>query len=307
MSSKKPIICIMGPTASGKTDLAIELCKQLPCDIISVDSALVYRDMDIGTAKPDQKTLQQAPHRLINIIDPSQHYSAADFAKDAKREINDIEISRKIPLLVGGTLLYFRALLEGLAKMPAADTDVREKIEQQARIEGWQALHNELARVDPVAAKRIHPNDRQRIQRAIEVFRLTGQPISSIQAADQAKPVSALKIALVFEDRKTLHERIEQRFMQMLQNGFENEVRKLYERPDLTAEMPAIRSVGYRQMWGYLSGEYSYEEMIEKGIAASRQLAKRQLTWLRKASDTFVFEPGSTNISEFIMTEYQKF
>ena len=286
---RPPVIFVMGPTASGKTELAVHLAENFPCEIISVDSALVYRGMDIGTAKPDAALLRRAPHRLIDICDPSEPYSAARFREDALREMRDIVARGNIPLLVGGTMLYFRALQRGLAPMPSADADIRRDIEAQAGREGWAALHRELAAVDPEAADRIHPNDPQRIQRALEVYRLTGKPMSALhrQSADDVLPYRVMKLALAPAAREILHARIEQRFRQMLANGLLEEVRALWVRGDLGADLPAIRAVGYRQVWEHLEGRRDYDDMIQRALVVSRQLAKRQLTWLRS-------EPGLT-------------
>ncbi|WP_076577211.1 tRNA (adenosine(37)-N6)-dimethylallyltransferase MiaA [Aeromonas sp. RU39B] len=277
---------LMGPTASGKTDLAIALTKVLPCDIISVDSALIYRGMDIGTAKPSAAELAQAPHRLIDILDPAVSYSAADFRRDALREMQEIASRGRIPLLVGGTMLYFKALLEGLSPLPSADADVRRQLEEEAARLGWQALHDELTRLDPVAGARIHPNDPQRLTRALEVYRVSGKTLTELtQIQGEALPYRVSQFAIAPEERSELHRRIELRFDLMLNAGFEDEVRRLRERSDLHPELPAIRCVGYRQMWDYLSGEVGYDEMRSRGIAATRQLAKRQMTWLRSWSD----------------------
>lgn len=274
----------MGPTASGKTDLAISLKEILDAEIISVDSAMVYRGMDIGTAKPGADELARAPHRLIDIRDPSQAYSAADFCADAKREIEDICLSRKTPLLVGGTMLYFKALLEGLADLPPADERVRAKIEADAKQHGWSYIHDELKKVDPTAAARIHPNHSQRLSRALEVYLLSGVSMTELHARGAAGLMNQyrwVQIAIAPRDRDILHQRITVRFARMLDAGFVDEVRRLYTRGDLHADLPAIRSVGYRQAWDYLAGGISYDELHDKGIAATRQLAKRQLTWLR--------------------------
>jgi len=298
------VIAIMGPTASGKTELAIQLTERLPCEVISVDSAMVYRGLNIGTAKPDAETLNRVPHRLVDILDPTEIYSAAQFSVDAQAEIDKIVAAGKIPLLVGGTLLYFRALLQGLSPLPTANQAMREAIEGEAQLHGWAALHQQLADVDAEAAQRIHPNDTQRIQRALEVYRMTGQPISVLQKIRQAPSMNVLKIALVTQDRKVLHQRIESRFRQMLAAGFEAEVRQLYERGDLSLNLPAIKSVGYRQMWQYLEGQLTYDEMVAKGMAASRQLAKRQLTWLRTEPDVVTCEANNANNTEIIIGRY---
>ncbi|TVO75966.1 tRNA (adenosine(37)-N6)-dimethylallyltransferase MiaA [Sedimenticola selenatireducens] len=280
---RPPAIFLMGPTASGKTALAIELIQYLPCDIISVDSALVYRGMDIGTAKPDAEELALAPHRLIDICDPSEAYSAARFCEDALKEMAAITAAGRIPLLVGGTMLYFRALEFGLSALPEADPVVRNQLECEARELGWEQMHAQLSEVDPEAGSRIHPNDPQRIQRALEVYRLTGKSMSQLQkeAEQYCFPYQPIKLVRAPQDRAVLHRRIADRFDVMIQQGFEEEVKGLLSRGDLTAETPSLRSVGYRQMIRYIQGEYSREEMIERGIIATRQLAKRQYTWLR--------------------------
>ena len=276
-------ITLMGPTASGKTELAIRLAEQYQCELISVDSALVYRGMDIGTAKPSADELARAPHRLIDIRDPAEPYSAADFRADALQAMAEITAAGKTPVLVGGTMLYFKALLDGLSELPAADPAVRAQIAAQADAEGWAGLHQELQQIDPVSAARIHPNDPQRLSRAIEVYRLSGLSMTEhSQQQKQAKPAYRFcQFAIAPADRSVLHERIEQRFRLMLAAGFEQEVRQLMDRGDLHAELPSIRSVGYRQMWSYLAGEVDYDEMVFRGIVATRQLAKRQMTWLR--------------------------
>lgn len=276
----------MGPTASGKTDLAIRLRQQLPVELISVDSALIYKDMDIGTAKPDADELAQAPHRLIDIRDPAQSYSAADFRADALKEMADIVAQGRIPLLVGGTMLYYKALLEGLSPLPAADPAVRAQIEQEAADKGWQAMHEELVRIDPVSGARIHPNDPQRLSRALEVFRISGKTLTELtKTQGDALPYRVHQFAITPTDRAVLHRRIEQRFEKMIEAGFEQEVRALYERGDLHPDLPSIRCVGYRQMWEYLDGQCSLDDAVFRGICATRQLAKRQITWLRSWKD----------------------
>jgi len=293
MSALPPAIFLMGPTASGKTDLAIELTKVLPCELISVDSALVYRGMDIGTAKPSKALLNKFPHRLIDILDPSQSYSAADFRSDALSAMAEITARGKIPLLVGGTMLYFKALLDGLADMPAANLEIRAQLEAEAASRGWQALHDELAAIDPVSAARIHPNDPQRLSRALEVYRVSGlsmtahreqQSAQSTEAAASGRhqlPYTVANLAIAPVDRKVLHDRIAQRFTQMLDQGFVEEVVALRSRGDLHSNLPSIRAVGYRQVWDHLDGKLTHDEMQERGIIATRQLAKRQFTWLR--------------------------
>ncbi|SNY52766.1 tRNA dimethylallyltransferase [Arsukibacterium tuosuense] len=286
MSSAMPVIFIMGPTASGKTALAIDLFKRLPAELISVDSALIYRGMDIGTAKPTREELLQAPHHLLDILEPEQCYSAADFRDDALSLIADIQQRGKIPILVGGTMLYFKALLEGISPLPAADSGIRAELEAEANTIGWPAMHQQLQHIDPVAAERIHPNDPQRINRALEVYRLTGNTMTELTAQKgEPFPYKVHQFAIAPTDRALLHQRIADRFQQMLANGFEQEVIRLKSQPQLHADLPAMRCVGYRQVWQYLDGEFSYNEMIDKGIAATRQLAKRQLTWLRGWQD----------------------
>lgn len=283
-SNKLPlVICLMGPTASGKTELAMALADKLPCELISVDSALVYKGLDIGSAKPDAKTLAQYPHHLVDIRDPLQAYSAADFREDALALMADITARGKIPLLVGGTMLYFKVLLEGMSELPAADSKVRAEIEQLANTHGWPYVHQELAKVDPQTAQRLNPNDPQRVQRALEVYRLSGKPLSqwhSEQTRAQL-PYNIVQFAMAPSQRSTLHQRIEKRFKLMLQLGFLNEVEGLMQRDELHLDLPAIRAVGYRQAWLHLQGEMDYDTMVDKGIIATRQLAKRQFTWLR--------------------------
>jgi tRNA dimethylallyltransferase len=285
MVKKHPqLICLMGPTASGKTDLAIEIAQARNCELISVDSALVYRGLDIGSAKPD------FPHHLVDIRDPGEPYSAAEFAADASRLAAEIVARGKTPLLVGGTMLYFKAFLDGLADMPAADSAIREAIEREAAEYGWPHIHAELARVDPEFAARIHPNHSQRLGRALEVYRASGVTMTEWQSRPGALPLPAddyrvVQLAICPQDRAVLHRRIEGRFRQMMAAGFLEEVRKLWQRDDLGPDLPALRAVGYRQLWQHLEGVYTLNEAVEKGIAATRQLAKRQLTWLRKWPD----------------------
>lgn len=303
-------ICLMGPTASGKTDVAIQLCQRFPFDVISVDSALVYRGMDIGTAKPDPDTLRQTPHRLIDIRNPDEGYSAGDFVRDARAEMDAIFAAGRVPLLVGGTMMYFRALTGGIAELPAADEQIRANIDADAAELGWPVLHERLRDVDPEAAERINPNDSQRIQRALEVFMASGKPLSKWQqrARDEARnDVSFIKIALQPATREVLHARIEERLNLMLNNGFIEEVKELYQLPGLTAKSPAMRSVGYRQIWEYLDGETTLDEAGRKALFATRQLAKRQITWLRSESDLKSFDPlevGSVDaISGFLVDQ----
>lgn len=279
-----PAVCLMGPTASGKTELAVDLVERLPLDIISVDSVMVYRGMDIGSAKPDPEILVRAPHRLIDIRDPAKAYSAAQFRKDALREMAAISAAGRIPLLVGGTMLYFRALLSGLSTLPSANAEIRTRLEAEAEVAGWENLHRRLAKVDMVAAARIHPNDPQRIQRALEVYELTGIPLSQLQRqqqVDQPLPYRIIKLAVAPADRSVLHQRIAARFEQMLRSGLIEEVEGLRGRGDLHLDLPALRAVGYRQVWEFLEGDINHTEMVERGIIATRQLAKRQFTWLR--------------------------
>lgn len=272
----------MGPTASGKTALAIALRQQLPVELISVDSALIYRGMDIGTAKPSEEERRLAPHRLLDIRDPAEAYSAAEFRRDALAEMAEITQNGRIPLLVGGTMLYYKALLEGLSPLPPADPEVRQRIEQSAAEEGWNALHRQLCEIDPVAGRRIHPNDPQRLSRALEVFFISGKTLTELtKTSGEVLPYDVVQFAIAPQQRELIHQRIELRFRQMLMSGFEAEARALYARGDLHTDMPSIRCVGYRQMWSYLDGEITYDDMVYRGICATRQLAKRQMTWLR--------------------------
>tara|TARA_B110000444_G_C18796847_1_gene575343 strand:+ start:341 stop:1255 length:915 start_codon:yes stop_codon:yes gene_type:complete len=276
----------MGPTASGKTSLAVDLVQQHPLQIVSVDSAQIYQEMNIGTGKPEQEVLDVAPHRLIDFIDPSVLYSASQFRTDAFREIDEILDVGDMPLLVGGTMLYFRVLRDGLADMPHANPEVRSEIEKLAKEQGWEAVHQQLAAVDPDSAARIHPNDPQRIQRALEIYRVSGETMTSLHAQMQTKQEAMLPYNLHFfaiqpEDRGVLHSQIETRFRQMLSQGLVDEVQALRSRGDLNHQLPSIKSVGYRQVWQYLDGEIEYDDMVERSIIATRQLAKRQLTWLR--------------------------
>lgn len=295
-------IFIMGPTASGKTDLAIECVQQFPSDIISVDSALVYKHMDIGTAKPDEAELRQAPHRLIDVIEPTEAYSAASFRKDALKEMQEITAAGRIPVLAGGTMLYYRTLQQGLSVLPSADADIRRGIEQRAAEKGWQHMHQYLASVDPESAQRIHQNDPQRISRALEVYEMTGRPLTEFWAEQQADPLpyDVIKIALIPEDRERLRQKIAERFYLMLEQGLVNEVKQLMARGDLNLDMPSMRCVGYRQVWEYLEGKMDYDTMVEKAITATRQLAKRQLTWLRKEEMCNFFDPDRLNSSEIM-------
>jgi tRNA dimethylallyltransferase len=291
---KPKVIFLMGPTASGKTALAIEMATQHNCEIISVDSALIYRDMDIGSAKPSLQELQLAPHKLIDIIDPSESYSAADFRRDALLAIEDIVSRGKTPLLVGGTMMYFKALLEGLSPLPAADDGIRQQILAQAQTQGWDALHQELCSIDPVAGERIHPNDPQRLSRALEVYRISGKTMTELtQTKSAALPYDVVQFAIAPTDRKILHQLIAKRFNMMLEQGFIEEVASLKARNDLHLELPSMRCVGYRQCWQYLDNEFDHTTMVEKATAATRQLAKRQLTWLRSWPDLQWLESGA--------------
>lgn len=288
---KPRAICLMGPTASGKTGLGVELAQRLNGEVISVDSALVYRGMDIGTAKPHASQMDGVTHHLIDIRDPAQPYSAADFRSDAIALITDISERGKLPILVGGTMLYFKALKDGLAEMPQANQAVRDGIVVRAEALGWPAIHDELAKVDPVAAARINPNDPQRLQRALEVYLVSGQSLTEWQQQPQPEcPVDLVELAILPPDRVVLHKRIEARFHQMLDQGFRAEVEILFQRQDLHSTLPSIKSVGYRQMWAHLEGEMDFDTMVQKAIVATRQLAKRQYTWLRSWQDLRVLE-----------------
>jgi tRNA dimethylallyltransferase len=277
----------MGPTGSGKSDLGVKLAEQLPAEIISVDSALVYRGMDIGTAKPSASTRERTAHHLIDIREPSEGYSVGEFTLDVQRALEEVWSRGRLPLLVGGTMMYFHALTEGIADLPEADLEVRAAIDAKAAQAGWQAVHAELAQVDPQAAARIHINDPQRIQRALEVHRVTGQTITKLQQARVSvfADVNVIEFALAPLERSELHTKIELRFKAMLDAGFVEEVRRLYERGDLSPEHPSMRAVGYRQMWRYLAGQSALNEAANEAIAATRQLAKRQLTWLRRRTN----------------------
>ena len=281
----------MGATATGKTELSVEIARRFPVEIISVDSALIYRGMDIGTAKPTADILAVAPHHLIDIIDPVDQYSAWQFVEDANRLIDQITTAGKIPLLVGGTMMYYHTLENGLNKLPVSDARIRLKLNQQATEIGWSAMHEKLARIDPASAARIKPGDSQRIQRALEVFEISGLPLSSLQQREVTvtKPES-LKIILNADDRGLLHKRIEQRFMEMLEQGFVDEVSGLKQRSDLNLSLPSMRCVGYRQVWEFLEGNLNRDEMIYKAVVATRQLAKRQMTWLRKQPQDYSFD-----------------
>lgn len=303
-----PAILLMGPTASGKTRLAVELAARGPFDIISVDSGMVYRGMDIGTAKPDAATLRVAPHRLIDIREPQQAYSAAEFRADALREMAAISAAGRIPLLVGGTMLYFKVLLEGLAAMPEADAELRARLEAEAAEMGWPALHARLAAVDPVTAARLAPNDSQRLQRALEVYELTGKPLAqwhAEQAPPAPPPWAFTQIALAPPERVELHARIEQRFDEMLAQGLVREVEALRARPELDAGLPSMRAVGYAQVWAFLEGEYDLAEMRLRGIYATRQLAKRQHTWLRRFQEAHWYDGAQAGLAGLLLKKWQ--
>ena len=302
ISPKPPLICLMGPTASGKTDLAIALAEQLDCELISVDSALVYRGMDIGSAKPDY------PHHLVDVRDPAEPYSAADFATDANRLADEVTARGKTPLLVGGTMLYFKAFLEPMADMPSADPEIRAAIEFEAAKVGWPRIHAKLAEVDPDSAARIHPNHSQRLTRALELYQSSGRTMTqwhedSNGGQDPFERFDIRQLAICPTDRSVLHQRIALRFEQMMSSGFLEEVRALHQRGDLDPAMPAVRAVGYRQLWHYLDAECSLEQAVEQGVAATRQLAKRQLTWLRKWRDLgWIYTDQEGNVDDFLLS-----
>ena len=294
-----PAILLIGPTASGKTALAFELATRFPCDIISIDSAQVFRDMNLGTAKPDAATLAQFPHRLIDLISPEERYSAARFCTDALREMTSITAAGRIPLLVGGTMLYVKALREGLADLPDADPELRAQIDAEAAQHGWPALHQQLAQLDPETAARLKPTDAQRIQRALEIVRLTGQTMGSFFAGQQAAelPFRLLPLALYPADRALLHRRIEQRFDAMLNDGLVEEVIGLRAKYQLHADLPSMRCVGYRQAWDMLEGNLPKNELRDRGVFATRQFAKRQLTWLKSMKDLQTLDPFAGDAS----------
>lgn len=280
--TKPQLICLSGPTASGKSNLAMQLAKQCPIEIISVDSAMIYRGMDVGTAKPSVSEQAEVPHHLIDILDPAESYSVAQFCQTVKQLAEEIQTRDHTPLLVGGTMLYFHALEQGIADLPESNPEVRQRIQSQADQIGWTAMHQRLMAVDPESAARLEPTDKQRVGRALEVYEMVGVPLSRLQKNTQPifKQEALLHLALLPEKRQTLHERIADRFHQMLDMGFEAEVKKLFKRNDLHPDLPSMRCVGYRQMWSYLSGEIDFQTMQEKTIIATRQLAKRQLTWI---------------------------
>lgn len=290
-------VCLMGPTAVGKTGLALSLAERLPLELVSVDSAMVYRGMDIGSGKPPREILARVPHRLVDIRDPWEQYSAGEFLRDATRAIGEIAAAGRIPLLVGGTMLYFRTLLQGLSTLPIADPEIRRQLEDRAAVEGWPALHGELRRVDPVAAARIAVSDRQRIQRALEVYRLTGRPLSELQGPTRAPDgIRFLKFAVLPGDRQGLHERIAARFQGMLEAGLVAEVESLLASPGMHSGRPALRAVGYRQLCAYVLGEAGLEEARRQAVAATRQLARRQLTWLRQERCDLALEMDSPGL-----------
>jgi tRNA dimethylallyltransferase len=302
-SRKRPVaqaVALLGPTASGKSSAALQLAEQLPLEIVSVDSAQVYRGMDVGTAKPSAAERARVPHHLIDLLEPANPYCAAWFVQDARAAITAIRARGRLPLLVGGTMLYAKALREGLAELPPADAEVRERLAQQAQQEGWPALHARLQKFDPRTAARLTPQDSQRIQRALEVLELTGEPLSNLLEAAATDPTPLLTIAWMPEDRARLHLRIEQRFESMLAAGFLDEVRALRARGDLNANLPSMRSVGYRQAWEHLEGGTSFDQFRAAAIAASRQFAKRQITWLRAMPDAVVIDPLRANSIEVL-------
>jgi len=290
MSAPK-VLLLMGATATGKTDLALEISRHFEVEIISVDSALIYRGMNIGTAKPEPEILQSVPHHLVDIIDPVEPFSVWDFVQQSRRLVNEISARGRIPLLVGGTMMYCNAFERGLNRLPEANQALRQSLDKEAQQTGWQAMHDKLAGVDPVTANRIRPADAQRIQRALEVYQLAGVPLSQLQQQEStAYPGQIEKVILAVNDRTELHRRIEARFLDMLEQGFVEEVEGLKTRTDLNLSLPSMRCVGYRQIWQFLDGELSRQEMIDKGVAATRQLAKRQITWLRKQPQENAFD-----------------
>jgi len=302
------VIVLMGPTASGKTALGVDIAKALNGEVISVDSALVYRGMDVGTAKPDIEERQGIKHHLIDILDPSESFSAGQFREQALRLIIDISSRGKVPVLVGGTMLYFHVLLNGMAKLPDANATIRQEIDEQAKVNGWGVVHDRLKAVDPKAAQRIHQNDTQRIQRALEVYLVSGKSQTDwlAEQVQQPLPFDVFKFAIAPSNRSVLHDKIALRMDLMLQNGFLDEARSLFERGDLDKSMPAIRAVGYRQAWSFLEGEYDEAMFREKAIIATRQLAKRQFTWLRQQTDTTWLEMGDKSVLDRVLINFNK-
>ena len=296
-----PLLCIMGPTAAGKTDAATALAQQCNAELISVDSALVYRGLEIGAAQPDY------PHHLIDIRDPLEIFTAADFVDGALEAAEDVRARGKVPIFVGGTMMYFKALLDGLSEMPASDPEVRAAIEKEAIEQGWPEMHRRLQAVDAITAESLHPNHSQRISRALEVYRQTGVPMSQWRERSQGQKRAAICVALAPAERRILHERIEHRFDDMLADGFLEEVAALYQRGDLHVDLPAVRAVGYRQLWSHLSQEYSLEIARERGIAATRQLAKRQITWLRSWSGLHWLDSGGKNVQEQVKARFRNY
>ena len=305
--ARRPVIFLMGPTGAGKTDLAVELVERLPLDIISVDSAMVYRGMDVGTGKPGPEVLSRAAHRLIDIREPETAYSAAEFSEDAGAEIEKILAENRIPFLVGGTGLYFRALRRGLASMPRADPAIRARLYTEGESEGWSNLHTRLARVDPGSATRIHPNDPQRIQRALEVFEVTGEPMTHLfeRARTSGLRATVFALAVTPADRGELHHKIARRFDAMLGSGLVEEVEELRSRPGLHRDLASMRAVGYRQVWAHLEAETDFESMRDKAIAATRQLARRQLTWLRSEPEIEWFDSADTHLVDTLTIRLQ--
>ena len=298
-----PCVCITGPTACGKTDLALALAKKFPLEVISMDSAMVYRGMDIGTAKPSPDILAGAPHHLVDILEPTESYSAGRFTADARQAVEGIRSRGRLPVLVGGTLLYLRALRDGLASLPRANPAIRRRLDREAELFGWESLYRRLEKVDPAAAGRISPKDRQRIQRALEVYELTGEPISALQSRKCLEPGMPVRaVALVPPDRRRLAERIERRFDAMVDAGFVDEVRALRDRGDLDPSMPSMRTIGYRQIWSWLDGDCDWPEARSRAIAATRQLAKRQLTWLR-SEESIRQVPADTRMSRILVAQ----
>jgi tRNA dimethylallyltransferase len=290
MSAAK-VILLMGATATGKTELALEISRHFDVEIVSVDSALIYRGMDIGTAKPEPEILQSVPHHLVDIIDPAEAFSVWDFVQRSRDLVEEICQRGRIPLLVGGTMMYFHAFEHGLNRLPEANETLRQRLDLEAQETGWQAMHDRLAEVDPISASRIRPTDSQRIQRALEVYQIAGEPLSRLQQQKTTGYAGRMeKIILAANDRAGLHQRIESRFLSMLEQGFIDEVKNLRARGDLDLSLPSMRCVGYRQLWQFLAGELSHQEMVDKGIAATRQLAKRQITWLRKQPQENAFD-----------------